>query len=32
VDTSCVAELAPPSFTFSEAVAQDFFGRPDIWD
>jgi hypothetical protein len=32
VDTSCLADLAPPSFSFSEAVSQDVFGRPDIWD
>ena len=32
VDASCVDHLAPLSFTFSEAVAQDIFARPDIWD
>lgn len=32
IDTSCVGDLAPLSFTFPAAVAQDIFGRSDIWD
>lgn len=32
IDTTCLADLAPQTFTFGADVAGAFFGTVDLWD